>query len=62
MRYLVRRFAHAILLLLAISVFSFALLQWAPGSFFDSIRLDPRISSQTVSGMRAEYGVDRPFA
>ncbi|MGB6717743.1 MAG: ABC transporter permease, partial [Candidatus Acidiferrales bacterium] len=57
-----RRFAHAILLLLAISVFSFALLQWAPGSFFDSIRLDPRISSQTVSGMRAEYGVDRPFA
>lgn len=62
MRYLVRRFAHAILLLLAISVFSFALLQWAPGSFFDSIRLDPRISSQTVSGMRAQYGVDRPFA
>ena len=61
MRYLARRFAHAILLLLAISVFSFALLQWAPGSFFDSMRLDPRISSQTVSGMRAEYGVDRPF-
>ena len=61
MRYLARRSAHAVLLLLAISVFSFALLQWAPGSFFDSMRLDPRISSQTVSGMRAEYGIDRPF-
>jgi peptide/nickel transport system permease protein len=61
MKFLARRFVHAILLLLAVSVFSFALLQWAPGSFFDSMRLDPRISSQTVSGMRAEYGVDRPF-
>ncbi|MFZ0639323.1 MAG: ABC transporter permease [Candidatus Acidiferrales bacterium] len=61
MRYLARRFAHAILLLVAISVFSFALLEWAPGNFFDSMRLNPRISSQTVSGMRSEYGVDRPF-
>ncbi|MGB6876192.1 MAG: ABC transporter permease [Candidatus Acidiferrales bacterium] len=61
MRYLARRFAHAILLLVAISVFSFALLQWAPGNFFDSMRLNPRISSQTVSRMRSEYGVDRPF-
>jgi peptide/nickel transport system permease protein len=62
MRYPARRFVHAVLLLLAISVLSFALLQWAPGNFFDSMRLDPRISSQTVSGIRAEYGVDRPFA
>lgn len=61
MKYLARRFAHAILLLVAISVFSFALLQWAPGNFFDSMRLNPRISSQTVSRMRSEYGVDRPF-
>ncbi len=61
MRYLARRFAHAVLLLVAISLFSFALLQWAPGNFFDSMRLNPRISSQTVSGMRSEYGIDEPF-
>lgn len=61
MKYLGRRFAHAILLLVAISVLSFALLQWAPGDFFDSIRMDPRISTQTVTGMRAKYGIGQPF-
>lgn len=61
MKYLARRFAHAILLLVAISVLSFALLQWAPGNFFDSMRLNPRISLQTVNGIRSEYGIDRPF-
>lgn len=61
MKYLGRRFIHGVLLLAIISVLSFALLQWAPGDFFDAMRMDPRISSQTVSGMRAEYGADRPF-
>ena len=62
MKYLTRRFVHGLLLLAAISVLSFALLQWAPGDFFDAMRMDPRASAQTVSGMRAEYGADRPFA
>ncbi|MFZ0214225.1 MAG: ABC transporter permease [Candidatus Acidiferrales bacterium] len=61
MRYIARRFIHAILLLLAISFLSFALLQWAPGDFFDSMRMNPRISAQTINGMRSEYGMDRPF-
>lgn len=61
MRFLRRRFANAILLLVGISILSFALLQWAPGTFFDSMRLDPRVSAQTVNGMRAEYGLDQPF-
>lgn len=61
MRFLWRRLANAILLLMGISILSFALLQWAPGSFFDSMRLDPRVSAQTVNGMRAEYGLDQPF-
>jgi peptide/nickel transport system permease protein len=62
MRYLGRRFAHGLLLLAAISLLSFALLQWAPGDFFDAMRMDPRVSAQTVSGMRAQYGADQPFA
>ncbi|HKF50846.1 MAG TPA: ABC transporter permease [Candidatus Acidoferrales bacterium] len=61
MKFLVRRFVHAILLLVGISILSFALLQWAPGGFFDSMRLDPRVSVQTVNGMRTEYGLDQPF-
>jgi peptide/nickel transport system permease protein len=62
MKYLGRRLVHGLLLLAAISVLSFALLECAPGDFFDAMRMDPRISSQTVSGMRAAYGADRPFA
>lgn len=62
MRYLARRFSHALLLLVAISLLSFALLQWAPGNFFDAMRMNPRISAETVSGMRSAYGLDRPFA
>jgi peptide/nickel transport system permease protein len=62
MKYLARRLVYAILLLAGISLASFALLQWAPGDYFDSMRLDPRISSHTVDGIRAEYGVKRPFA
>ncbi|MGH9699567.1 MAG: ABC transporter permease [Candidatus Acidiferrales bacterium] len=61
MRYLTKRLLHGILLLLAISFFSFALLQAAPGNYFEELRLNPRISAQTVNALRAEYGLDRPF-
>jgi peptide/nickel transport system permease protein len=61
MRYLAQRILHAALLLLAISFFSFALLQLAPGDYFDSMRLNPQISRQTLTGMRSEYGLDRPL-
>lgn len=61
MKFLRRRLVHGILLLAAISLFSFALLQWAPGDFFDTMRMDPRISLQAVNGMRAEHGAGQPF-
>ena len=61
MRYLIRRVLNAMLLLAAISVFSFALLQWAPGDFFDAMRLNPRVSAQTVDGLRSKYGMNQPL-
>jgi peptide/nickel transport system permease protein len=60
-RFLARRFAHALLLLLAISFLSFALLQLTPGDFFDGLRLNPEISRQTIDGLRTQYGLDRPW-
>jgi peptide/nickel transport system permease protein len=60
-RYISRRLLHAILLLLAVSFFSFLLLQLAPGDFFDAMRLNPQISQHTVEGIRSEYGLDRPL-
>lgn len=59
MRYIGRRVIHATLLLLGVSFFSFALLQSAPGDFFDELRLDPRVSPQTVEGLRSQSGLDR---
>jgi peptide/nickel transport system permease protein len=61
MRYIGRRLMHAILLLLAVSFFSFALLQLAPGDFFDAMRLNPQISQHTVETIRSEYGLDQPL-
>src|SRR3984957_3494972 len=60
-RFLIRRFSHAAILLAAISLFSFALVQAAPGDFFDQMRMNPRVSAQTVEGLRAEYGAERRF-
>jgi peptide/nickel transport system permease protein len=61
MRYITRRLIHAALLLIAVSFFSFALLQLAPGDFFDAMRLNPQISRQTVNSIRSEYGLDQPL-
>jgi len=61
MKYLSRRVVHATLLLIAISFCSFALLQLAPGDFFDSMRLNPQVSRQTVDNLRTQYGLDRPL-
>jgi peptide/nickel transport system permease protein len=44
-----------------VSFFSFALLQLAPGDFFDAMRLNPQISGQTVDSIRSQYGLDQPL-
>lgn len=61
MRFIFRRLARAVLLLLAVSFLSFALLQLTPGDFFDGLRLNPEISPQTIESLRAQYGLDRPL-
>jgi len=61
MRYLFRRFLHAIFLLLGVSILSFIFTALAPGNYFDEMRLNPQISPDTVTALRAHYGVDRPI-
>jgi peptide/nickel transport system permease protein len=58
-KYISRRLAHTALLMLALSFFSFCLAQLAPGDFFDTLRLNPQTSPETVERMRSEYGLDR---
>lgn len=61
MKYLERRLAHSVLLLISVSVFCFLFTNLAPGNFFDEMRLNPQISPETVSALRSEYGLDRPL-
>jgi peptide/nickel transport system permease protein len=62
MRYVSRRLIHAAFLLAAISILSFALIQLTPGDFFSSMRMNPRISAQTIEGIRSQYGLDRSLS
>jgi peptide/nickel transport system permease protein len=61
MRFLVLRFFHGILLLVGVSLLSFLFLQLAPGNFFDEMRLNPRISHETVTALYRQYGLDKPL-
>lgn len=62
MRYLVRRLAHAVAVLLGVSVLTFVLAEASPGSAFDDLLLDPQVSPDTITALRQRYGLDRPLA
>jgi peptide/nickel transport system permease protein len=47
--------------LFGVSVFSFLLLDLAPGDYFDGSRLDPQISPEAIAGLRAQYGLTSPL-
>jgi peptide/nickel transport system permease protein len=58
-RYLARRIAYSLFLLVSVSVLSFALVDLAPGDFFETLRLNPRISVSTINALRSQHGLDR---
>jgi len=62
MRYLTRRLAHAVLVLAGVSVLSFLLVAAAPGEFLSEMKLDPRISPEMLTALRARYGLDDSVA
>ncbi len=62
MRFLLRRLGHAAFLLLGVSVLAFAFSTLAPGNYLDDMRLNPQISAERLSALRADYHVDRPMA
>ena len=61
MRYLTRRFLHAVLLLAAATVVTFLFTTLAPGNYFDEMRLNPQISSETLNALKARYDLDKPL-
>ena len=61
MKYVGRRLLRAALLLVGVSALCFLFTEIAPGSFFDEMRLNPQISSQTISALRTQYGLNQPL-
>jgi peptide/nickel transport system permease protein len=60
LKYVARRLFHSLFLLFAVASLSFALLELTPGSLFDELRLDPRISPETIAALQHSYGLDQP--
>ncbi|HSM88149.1 MAG TPA: ABC transporter permease [Candidatus Limnocylindrales bacterium] len=61
-RYLLRRLLQAVLLLVAVSVLLFGLMQTAPGDYLSEQRLTGQLSPESLRALRAQYGLDQPLA
>ena len=58
--YIFRRAFIAVPLLLAMSFITFLAINIAPGNFFDTLRLDPQFSEDTIKHYEALYHLDKP--
>lgn len=61
MPYLLRRFGHAVFLLVGVSILAFVFTVLAPGNYFDEMRLNPQIAPETINALRLQYELDRPL-
>ena len=61
MNYLARRLVHCLFLLVGVSLLSFLFVELAPGSFTDEMKLNPRISTETLVNLQRTYGMDQPL-
>ncbi len=59
-RYIVRRILISIPLLLVMSFVTFLCIQLAPGNFFDTLKLDPQMSEDTIAHYESLYHLDKP--
>jgi len=60
-RFIVKRILIAIPMLLGIALLTFALMGGTPGSYLDSMRLDPQFSEETIAHYERIYGLDKAW-
>ena len=48
-------------LLLGITFFSFMIISLAPGDYLTAMSQNPQITQETIDGLRAKFGLDRPW-
>lgn len=61
MKYVLRRLARVVALLLGVSLLCFAFTALAPGNYLDEMRLNPQISPDTIAQLRLQFAMDRPL-
>jgi len=59
--YVLKRVFHSVLLAFAVSILTFALLELAPGSYFDELKANPNVSTETIRLLKTRYGLDKPL-
>jgi peptide/nickel transport system permease protein len=60
-RYVFQRLIRIVLVFLGVSVLVFILMDITPGTYFQQMRLDQRVSRETVAALRIEYGLNQPL-
>ena len=60
-KFIVKRILVAIPMLLGIAFLTFALMGGTPGSYLDSMRLDPQFSKETIARYEQMYGLDKAW-
>jgi len=60
-RYIVKRLFQALITLLLATVFSFLIVQLAPGDFLTPFRQNPEISPETIAQRVKDFGLDQPI-
>ncbi len=61
LKYILKRVLVAIPLLFAMSLMTFVLMQLTPGNFFDSLKLNPQISPETIVRYEKLYHLEQPW-
>jgi peptide/nickel transport system permease protein len=61
LRFILRRLMHGLLILLGVSFMTFFLLNQSPGSYFDRLRLDPRVPPEFIKQEEKRLGLDKPW-
>ena len=59
MRYVGARLAHGLVVLVGVSLLSFLFAWVSPGSVVDELRLDPRVSPETIAAIEVRYGLNQ---
>ena len=61
LKLVLKRLAISVILLIGMSFLTFWLMHLTPGSFFDSLKMNPQISQETIARYEKLYGLDKPL-